>query len=122
MTKCLIVDDSATVRRVIKQILVPLGIEVREAENGQEALAMTSQEMPDVVLLDWNMPVMDGLTFLRNFRVSAAAQACKVIFCTTMNDLPQIEEALDAGADEYIMKPFDENIILNKFSQVGLVN
>lgn len=122
MKKCLIVDDSATVRRVIRHIIMPLGFEIEEAENGQMALSVASNNMPDVILLDWNMPVMDGLTFLRQFRASSAGQNCKVIFCTTMNDLPQIEEALDAGADEYIMKPFDENIILNKFMQVGLVN
>ena len=120
MTGCLVVDDSATVRRVIRQIITPLGYDVQEAENGHNALEKVMGQMPDVILLDWNMPVMDGLTFLRRFRALPNSSGCKVIFCTTVNDLPQIEEALDAGADEYIMKPFDEHIIMAKFSQVGL--
>lgn len=122
MTNCLVVDDSSTVRRVIMQIIQPIGFELSEAENGEEAMNLIQMQMPDVILLDWNMPVMDGITFLRQFRSLPNSQKCKVIFCTTMNDLPQIEEALDAGADEYIMKPFNEEIILNKFAQVGLVN
>lgn len=122
MTRCLVVDDSATVRSVIRQMLAPLGFEVTEADDGKQALDMTASVMPDFILLDWNMPVMDGLTFLRRFRGMPASRSCKVIFCTTVNDLPQIEQALDAGADEYIMKPFDEQIILSKLSQVGIVN
>lgn len=121
MTKCLIVDDSLTVRRVIRQILSPFRFDVIEAQDGQKALEMTLDDMPDLILLDWNMPIMDGLSFLRRFRALPHSQSCKVIFCTTMNDIPQIEEALDAGADEYIMKPFDESIMLSKLSQIGLV-
>ena len=121
MTQCIIADDSATVRMIVKRMLSNLGLEVAEAGNGQQALDICRQEMPDLILLDWNMPVMDGLTFLRSLRKMPNGGSPKVIFCTSMNDTPHIEQALDAGADEYIMKPFDEVIILEKLRQTGVV-
>ena len=78
--------------------------------------------MPDAILLDWNMPNMNGIEFLRRLaRANAAATRPVVVFCTTENDVAHITEALDAGADEYIMKPFDRSIIEAKFAEVGLV-
>ena len=121
MQTCIVVDDSATVRHVVKHILASLGFDVREAEDGARALDECRQAMPDLVMLDWNMPVMDGLTFLRRLRKLPTGQSPKVIFCTTINDLMHIEQALDAGADEYIMKPFDEQIIRTKLMQTGLL-
>jgi len=102
-------------------MLDSMGLEVEEAEDGQRALDACRKRMPDLILLDWNMPVMDGLTFLKHLRRLPAGQQPKVIFCTTVNDLPHIEEALDAGADEYIMKPFDEAIIRAKLHQTGFL-
>ena len=76
--------------------------------------------MPDAVLLDWNMPVMDGLSFLIELRKLPGGRHPKVVFCTTENEIPQITRALSAGADEYIMKPFDRDIVASKFEEVGL--
>jgi two-component system chemotaxis response regulator CheY len=121
MTSCLIVDDSPTVRRVIRRIVTNLGFDAVEAEEGRQALASCRDGLPDLVVLDWNMPEMDGLSFLRALRRLPGGQEPVVIFCTTVNDLPHIEEALDAGANEYIMKPFDEDILQHKLSQTGLL-
>ena len=77
--------------------------------------------MPDAVLLDWNMPVMNGIDFLRALRAMDAVAQPVVVFCTTENDMAHIQEAISSGANEYIMKPFDSEIIESKFSQVGLL-
>lgn len=122
MTKtCLVVDDSGVVRKVARKILEELSFVCREAENGQIALDACKAEMPDAVLLDWNMPVMNGIEFLRGLRQLPGGDVPKVVLCTTHNDLAHITEALGAGANEYIMKPFDHDIIEDKFSQLGLV-
>ncbi|MEM7569958.1 MAG: response regulator, partial [Pseudomonadota bacterium] len=76
-------------------------------------------QLPDVVLLDWNMPVMDGMTFLRTLRSQQGPQPT-VIFCTGNNQMQHIKQALEAGADDYIMKPFDRDILTSKFEQAGL--
>jgi len=122
MTSCLIVDDSPTVRRVIRRIVTALGFAAVEADDGRAALAACRARLPDLVVLDWNMPEMDGMSFLRAFRRLPDGQRPVVIFCTTVNDLPHIEEALDAGANEYIMKPFDEDILKHKLAQTGLLS
>jgi two-component system chemotaxis response regulator CheY len=121
MTICLIVDDSPTVRRVVRQIVEALGYTTEEADDGKKALAACKRQLPDVVMLDWNMPEMDGLAFLRALRKLPGGDKPVVIFCTTINDLPHIEEALDAGANEYIMKPFDEEILKYKLAQTGVL-
>ena len=118
---CLIVDDSAVIRKVARQILDELSFEIAEAENGKAALTSCGEKMPDAVLLDWNMPVMDGLEFLKRLRKMSGGKSPVVVFCTTENDLPHIQAAIDAGADEYIMKPFDTEIVKSKFSQAGLL-
>ena len=87
-----------------------LAFRVAEAENGEVGLQACQAEMPDVILLDWNMPVMDGYSFLKHLRAMPEGQAPKVVFCTTENDIDHITRALDAGANEYIMKPFDRDI------------
>lgn len=92
-----------------------------EAADGQEALNACQTSMPEAVLLDWNMPVMDGISFLRELRKTTGGDKPVVIFCTTENDLDHIQEAMTAGANEYIMKPFDSDIIQAKFQQVGLL-
>ncbi len=120
MKTCLVVDDSRVIRKVARRILEDLGFEIAEAADGMEALAWCRAAMPDAILLDWNMPVMGGLEFLRKLRAEPGGDAPVVIFCTVENDLAHIEEALEAGADEYIMKPFDGDIIESKFAEVGL--
>jgi two-component system chemotaxis response regulator CheY len=118
---CLVVDDSRVIRKVARRILEDLGFEVAEAADGMEAMAWCRTAMPEAILLDWNMPVMDGLTFLRALRREADGQAPVVVFCTVENDLDHITLALEAGADEYIMKPFDGEILEGKFAEAGLV-
>jgi two-component system chemotaxis response regulator CheY len=118
---CLVVDDSRVVRKVARRILEAHNFTVAEASDGQAALESCRAHMPDCVLLDWNMPVMDGLAFLKAVRAEFGAINPPVVFCTTENDLAHIEQALANGAQEYIMKPFDEEILLGKFAQVGLL-
>ena len=121
MKRCLVVDDSSVIRKVARRILEELNFLIVEAENGQEALDSCRQEMPDAILLDWNMPVMDGFEFLTALRGLSGGDKPKVVFCTTENDISQISKAIRAGANEYIMKPFDREIVESKFQEVGLV-
>jgi two-component system chemotaxis response regulator CheY len=122
MKTCLIVDDSRVIRKVARQIFETIGYACSEAENGQIALDACKAAFPDFVLLDWNMPVMSGLEFLRAMRQLPGGDKPVVVFCTTENDLAHIQEALSAGANEYIMKPFDADIIRGKLEQLGLMS
>ena len=121
MKHCLIVDDSRVVRTVAGRIIQDLSFTVSEASHGAEALEMCRKEMPDAILLDWNMPVMNGLDFLRALRREDRGKDPVVVFCTNENDSEHISEAIRAGANEYIMKPFDADIVESKFAEVGLV-
>lgn len=121
MKSCLIVDDSRVVRLVARKILEELNFEITEAEDGAKAMEVCKASMPDAILLDWNMPVMSGIEFLRALRACEGGEAPVVVFCTTENDLSHIREAMGAGANEYIMKPFDSDIIQSKFAQIGLI-
>lgn len=122
MKSCLIVDDSKVIRMVAKKILQEMSFATWEAEDGQGALDICRKDLPDAVLLDWNMPVMSGIDFLRELRKIPGGQKPVVVFCTTENDIAHIQEAIEAGANEYIMKPFDSEILQAKFSQVGLMD
>ena len=121
MKSCLVVDDSSVIRKVARRILEDLSFTITEAEDGQQALERCQAEMPDAILLDWNMPVMDGLEFLAQLRKLDGGDAPKVVFCTTENDVGHIARAIRAGANEYIMKPFDREIVEAKFQEVGLL-
>ena len=121
MKCCLVVDDSKVVRMVARKILEGLNFEIEEAEDGRKAMDACLKRMPDAILLDWNMPVMSGIDFLRELRKLEGGQTPVVVFCTTENDIAHIQEAIGAGANEYIMKPFDSEIIESKFVQVGLI-
>lgn len=118
---CLVVDDSRVVRKVARRILETHGFKVEEAADGKQALDACRETLPDCVLLDWNMPVMDGITFLGHLREEFGPDKPPVLFCTTENDMAHITRALETGAQEYIMKPFDEEILIGKFGQVGLL-
>jgi two-component system, chemotaxis family, chemotaxis protein CheY len=121
MKTCLVVDDSSVIRKVARRILERLEFQISEAEDGEQALECCRADMPDAILLDWNMPKMDGYEFLRNLRRLPNGDRPKVVFCTTENDVAHIARALHAGANEYIMKPFDKDIVEAKFQEVGLI-
>ena len=120
MKSCLVVDDSKVIRKVARHILETLNFAVEEAEDGREALLRIERRMPDVVLLDWNMPVMSGMEFLRTLRQQQCDNQPKVVFCTTENDAAHIRAAIEAGADEYVMKPFDRETLETKLQIVGV--
>jgi two-component system chemotaxis response regulator CheY len=121
MKTCLVVDDSSVIRKVARRILEGLEFQIVEAENGEDAVTRCQSQMPDAILLDWNMPKMDGYEFLRELRRLPGGDKPKVVFCTTENDVAHIARALHAGANEYIMKPFDKEIVEAKFQEVGLI-
>jgi two-component system chemotaxis response regulator CheY len=118
---CMVVDDSRVVRKVARRMLEGTGFGVTEAEDGALALSACRSKMPDAILLDWNMPVMNGIEFLRALRSEFGPDNPPVLFCTTENDMRFVEEAIEAGAQEFIMKPFDESILRGKLEQVGLL-
>ena len=121
MKTCLVVDDSSVIRKVARRILEGLDFQISEAENGEEAIEACRDRIPDAILLDWNMTKMDGYEFLRALRRLPGGDKPKVVFCTTENDVAHIARALHAGANEYIMKPFDKEIVEAKFQEVGLI-
>jgi two-component system chemotaxis response regulator CheY len=120
MKTCLVVDDSKVIRKVARHILETLDFTVSEACDGREALDACMASQPDVILLDWNMPVMSGMDFLRALRETPLGKKPKVVFCTTENGMAYIRAAIEAGADEYVMKPFDRDTLESKLSIVGV--
>lgn len=121
MKSCLVVDDSRVVRKVLTRIVQDLGFTCLEAENGQQAYEACQNSMPDGVLLDWNMPVMNGIEFLEKLREMDNGSHPKVILCSVETDIEHIQRAMEAKANEYIMKPFDNEIIESKFKLAGLI-
>ena len=121
MLTCLVVDDSAVVRKVARRLLEGCGFTVQEAADGAQALRAVRAAMPDLVLLDWNMPVMDGLEFLARARREFGPDQPVVMLCTTEARFERILEALALGAQEYIMKPFDAAILSDKLALLGLL-
>jgi two-component system chemotaxis response regulator CheY len=107
------------VRKVAQRIIAGLGYHVTEAENGEEALARCKVAMPDLILLDWEMPVMSGVEFVAALRGLDGGVTPKVVFCTSKSDTPDIYKGIDAGADEYVTKPFDEKTLLTKLQRIG---
>ena len=122
MSKALVVDDSRTIRIIIRRILVELGYEVCEAINGVEALKVLETEKTAVtlVLADWNMPEMNGLELVKRLRQNPEFASLKVLMVTTETEMGQMASALAAGANEYVMKPFTKDILLEKLELVGM--
>ena len=121
MRTCLVVDDSRVIRKVSRHILESLDFTVEEAENGKLGLDKCVEAMPDVILLDWNMPVMSGMEFLQALSSAKMTARPKIIFCTTENGIGHIKAAVEAGADEYVMKPFDRETLESKLVIVGVI-
>lgn len=120
MKLSMVVDDSKIVRKVTRKILEALQYTVVEAENGKVALDVYRANTPSLIMLDWHMPEMNGLEFLKELRALPGGTTPVVIFCTTETELSNIQEAIRSGANEYVMKPFDEDIIRGKLEQLGL--
>jgi two-component system chemotaxis response regulator CheY len=119
MTTCLIVDDSSVIRKVARRILEGMSFEVTEAEDGEQALAACQLELPDAILLDGSMPKMDGFEFMRALRRLSGGDRPKVVFCMTENDVATVARARHVGANEILLKPFDQEIVEAKFREVG---
>jgi CheY-like chemotaxis protein len=116
---CLIVDDSRVIRKVSSKIALSLGYVPIEAQDGHEALARCKQSMPDLVLTDWNMPEMDGIAFVQNLRAIPTPKEPVVVFCTSNGEAKDIHDGIAAGADDYIVKPFDEAALRAKLEKLG---
>jgi two-component system chemotaxis response regulator CheY len=117
----LVIDDSRTMRLILGRMLRDLGLEVTEASNGRDALAQLDAGLsPSVILVDWNMPEMTGIEFVEAVRRPPYESTAKVVMVTTETEVPQVRRALEAGADEYVMKPFTSDAIIEKLQLLGL--
>ena len=121
MKTCMIVDDSAVIRKIVRTILEPLEFSCADAANGKSALEACRKSMPELIMLDWNMPVMDGMAFLNELRKTPGGDKPVVFFCTSEGSMDRIEAAMAAGATDYIMKPFDQEIVVGKLIQNGVI-
>jgi two-component system chemotaxis response regulator CheY len=118
---CLIVDDSRVVRKVSRPMIESFGYSVTEAENGEEALARCKADMPGLVMLDWDMPVMTGIQFVTQLRALDAPHRPKVVFCTSRSETQDIFKGIEAGADEYVTKPFTAASLRAKLERIGAI-
>ena len=120
MKSCIVADDSPVIRLLARRLLEAAGYHVREAADGAKALESCAEGMPDVLLLDWRMPVMNGLECMSRLRRMPGGAAPRVVFCSVETAPDMIRQALDAGANEFIMKPFDGEILVSKFALAGV--
>lgn len=120
MRRCLIVDDSDVIRKVTRSILERIGWTVEEAENGQEGLERCKVGAPDVILLDWHMPVMSGIDFMTALRSAGIGKRPYVIYCTTENDPIDIGRAFTCGVDDYLLKPYSRDMIEAKLADIPI--
>lgn len=117
----LVIDDSRAMRMILKQILQEMGFQVSEAGNGREALERLRQmEKADIALVDWNMPEMNGFEFVCAVRAEAAYNDVQLMMVTTESEMSQMVKALEAGANEYVMKPFTKEVIREKLAILGI--
>lgn len=123
MSKAMVVDDSRSVRMILGKMLTELGYQVSQAANGREALtaAEGESELFSLVLVDWNMPEMNGLEFVKSFRANARFSAVPLMMVTTETEIEHVQIALEAGANEYVMKPFTKEIISDKLRMIGAI-
>lgn len=121
MAKCVIADDSRVIRMLLSKIMANLGFDVVEAEDGEEVVEAVGLNEPAVVIMDWRLPVLDGIDALYKIRSLKKIPQPKIMFCSSITDPDKIDDALSGGADDYIMKPFDEEIIISKLEILGLI-
>ena len=121
MKSCLLIDDSRIVRQIARRILTGLGFDCTEAEDGETGIGACRASMPDLIVLDCNMPVMNGFEVLEKIRRLDRGHSPKILFCTTESDMRHMGQARRSGADEYIMKPFEEEMFRTKLQQIGLL-
>ena len=120
MKNVLVVDDSPVIRKIARRIFESMRLRTTEAADGRQALAACSFMMPDAIFVDGSMPVLDGFEFLKELRHMPGGEKPKVIFCTSEHDVSQIARAMHAGADDFIMKPFDRDLVQTKFESLGV--
>lgn len=118
MRQCMVVDDAPVIRKVARVLFESMGFDVAEAENGQQALDLCRAELPDLILLDWHMPVMGALDFLTAMRAIPSSKRPFVLYCTTEPDTADISRAFEAGADDFIIKPFEREALESKLGDV----
>jgi two-component system chemotaxis response regulator CheY len=123
MNKALVVDDSKTIRMILRRMLKEVGFDVSEAANGKEALAVmdVERDLVTLVLADWNMPEMNGLELLKQLRQRPELSSLKVVMVTTEAETGHMNSAMEAGANEYVMKPFTKDILLEKLARIGVL-
>jgi two-component system chemotaxis response regulator CheY len=120
--RALVLDDSKTTRMILRRIFQNIGVEVSEAEDGAQGLKSIHEAgKPDFVTVDWDMPVMDGLAFVRAVRAEYPADNLPLLMVTAANDLTHVAAALEAGANEYLMKPFTEEMVREKLELLGVL-
>jgi two-component system chemotaxis response regulator CheY len=120
MKYCLVVDDSRVIRKVARRIMEELRYSVEEAEDGMAGLCACHEKMPDLIFLDWNLPSMKGLDFVKSVRGQPHGAHPVILFCTTESDPGEIASAMAAGANEYVMKPFDGSHVRAKLAEIGV--
>ncbi len=121
MPRCLIADDSKVIRMLLIKIMENYGFDVIEAEDGEEVVNLVKDNAPKLVIMDWRLPIMEGIDVLYKIRNNKKIKQPKIVFCSSVIDVDKIKEALDGGADDYILKPFDEEIIGTKLIILDLL-
>jgi two-component system chemotaxis response regulator CheY len=121
MKHCLVVDDSRVIRTVARRIMEDMQYTVAEAEDGMSALRSVREKMPDLIFLDWNLPTMKGVDFVKSVRGQQNGDHPVILFCTTENDAVEVAHAMAAGANEFIMKPFDGTLVRSKLAEIGVM-
>jgi two-component system chemotaxis response regulator CheY len=120
MKHCLVVDDSRVIRTIARRIMEELRYSVDEAEDGMGALRACREKMPDLIILDWNLPSMKGVEFIKSVRGQQDGGHPVILFCTTESDAGEIASAMAAGANEYVLKPFDGGVVRAKLADIGV--
>lgn len=120
MKQCLIIDDSSSIRKVAVRILMDFGYETREAENGEQALKLCTEQMPDFIIVDWQIPDADSNKLMNEIRSLDGGDKPTIIYCMLENDPMQMAAAMRHGANGQLMKPFDRDALTRSLSSVGL--